>query len=91
MAKERQVTEPPAEGAASPDPPSMLTNKAFVVLLLLAAVVGVVVSLAASGRGGHVPAEGLKTEGTQPIELPGVMLAAANLVPRRRLDGGSSQ
>ncbi|HEX4678350.1 MAG TPA: chloride channel protein [Gaiellaceae bacterium] len=30
------------------------------------------------GRGGHVPAEGLKTGGgqTQPIELPGVLLAA---------------
>src|SRR5262249_2837320 len=30
------------------------------------------------GRGGHVPAEGLKTGGkpTQPIELPGVVLAA---------------
>jgi H+/Cl- antiporter ClcA len=31
------------------------------------------------GRGGHVPAEGLKTGGrpTQPIELPGILLAAA--------------
>jgi len=30
------------------------------------------------GRGGHVPADGLKTGGapTQPIELPGVLLAA---------------
>jgi H+/Cl- antiporter ClcA len=30
------------------------------------------------GRGGHVPAEGLKTGGrlTQPIELPGILLAA---------------
>ncbi len=28
------------------------------------------------GRGGHVPAEGLKVAPTQPIELPGVMLAA---------------
>jgi hypothetical protein len=49
MAEERQVTEPPAEAAASPDPTSMHTSKAFVVLLLLAAVVGVVVSLAAWG------------------------------------------
>ena len=48
-AKERQVTEPPADAAASPDPTSMLTRKAVVVLLLLAAVVGVVVSLAAWG------------------------------------------
>jgi hypothetical protein len=43
------VTEQPAEAAASRDPTSMLTSKAFVVLLLLAAVVGVVVSLAAWG------------------------------------------
>jgi H+/Cl- antiporter ClcA len=28
------------------------------------------------GRGGHVPAEGLHVSPTQPIELPGVMLAA---------------
>jgi hypothetical protein len=28
------------------------------------------------GREGHIPAEGLKTEVTQPIELHGVMLAA---------------
>lgn len=28
------------------------------------------------GNGGHVPAEGLKTGVTEPIELPGVMLAA---------------
>jgi H+/Cl- antiporter ClcA len=28
------------------------------------------------GRGGHVPAEGLKVSPTQPIELPGVVLAA---------------
>ena len=28
------------------------------------------------GSGGHVPADGLKAEVTQPIELPGVMLAA---------------
>jgi hypothetical protein len=30
------------------------------------------------GRGGHIPADGLKTGGkpTQPIELPGVLLAA---------------
>ena len=85
------MTEQPDEAAAAPDPTSMLTSKAFLVLLLLAAVVGVVVPLAASGRGGHVPAEGLKTEVTQPIELPGVMLAAAKLVPRRGLDGGNSQ
>jgi H+/Cl- antiporter ClcA len=28
------------------------------------------------GHGGHIPAEGLKTEPTQPIEMPGVILAA---------------
>jgi H+/Cl- antiporter ClcA len=28
------------------------------------------------GRGGHVPADGLKVSPTQPIELPGVLLAA---------------
>ena len=28
------------------------------------------------GNGGHVPAEGLKTDMVQPVELPGVMLAA---------------
>src|SRR5262249_11098413 len=30
------------------------------------------------GRGGHIPAEGLKTGGkpTQPVELPGILLAA---------------
>ena len=28
------------------------------------------------GRGGHVPAEGLKVSPTQPVELPGVVLAA---------------
>ena len=39
------MTEQPAEAAASPDPTSMLTSKAFAVLLLLAAVVGVAVSL----------------------------------------------
>ena len=40
---------------------------------------GVIVAFAIErlpGNGGHVPAEGLKTEVTQPVELPGVMLAA---------------
>jgi len=46
------------------------------------ALAGLVTGLAIvklPGRGGHVPAEGLKTGGrpTQPIELPGVLLAAA--------------
>ena len=45
------------------------------------ALAGLVTGLAIvklPGRGGHVPAEGLKTGGrpTQPIELPGVLLAA---------------
>ena len=42
-------------------------------------VAGVVVAFAIEklpGNGGHVPAEGLKTGLTEPIELPGVMLAA---------------
>ena len=40
---------------------------------------GIVVAFAIvrlPGGGGHVPAQGLKTEVTQPVELPGVMLAA---------------
>jgi chloride channel protein, CIC family len=45
------------------------------------AVAGLLTALAIlrlPGRGGHVPADGLKTGGapTQPIELPGVLLAA---------------
>jgi len=45
------------------------------------ALAGVLTALAIErlpGRGGHVPADGLKTGGgaTQPIELPGVLLAA---------------
>lgn len=42
-------------------------------------VAGVVVAFAISrlpGNGGHVPAEGLKMGVTEPVELPGVMLAA---------------
>ncbi|HST17283.1 MAG TPA: chloride channel protein [Gaiellaceae bacterium] len=46
------------------------------------ALAGLVTGIAIAklpGRGGHVPAEGLKTGGrpTQPIELPGILLAAA--------------
>jgi len=43
------------------------------------ALAGLVVAFAIvrlPGRGGHVPAEGLNPAPTQPIELPGVMLAA---------------
>lgn len=45
------------------------------------AVAGVVTALAIErlpGRGGHIPAEGLKTGGrpTAPVELPGILLAA---------------
>jgi H+/Cl- antiporter ClcA len=43
------------------------------------AIAGIVVAFAIRrlpGNGGHVPAEGLKVSPTQPIELPGVMLAA---------------
>lgn len=43
------------------------------------AIAGLVVAFAITclpGNGGHVPAEGLKTGATQPIELPGVVLAA---------------
>lgn len=45
----------------------------------LLAIAGVVTALAIvrlPGRGGHVPAEGLATGLTRPVELPGVMLAA---------------
>jgi H+/Cl- antiporter ClcA len=43
------------------------------------AIAGVVVAFAIArlpGRGGHVPAEGLNAAPTQPIDLPGVILAA---------------
>jgi H+/Cl- antiporter ClcA len=42
-------------------------------------IAGLVVALAIArlpGRGGHVPAEGLNASPTEPIELPGVILAA---------------
>ncbi len=43
------------------------------------AIAGVVVAFAIArlpGRGGHIPAEGLNAAPTQPIDLPGVILAA---------------
>jgi H+/Cl- antiporter ClcA len=43
------------------------------------AIAGVVVAFAIArlpGRGGHIPAEGLNPSPTQPVELPGVILAA---------------
>jgi len=43
------------------------------------AVAGLVVAVAVErlpGRGGHVPVEGLKVGSTQPIDLPGILLAA---------------
>jgi H+/Cl- antiporter ClcA len=45
-------------------------------VLGLAAVVVAIAIVRLPGGGGHVPAEGLKTGVTQPVELPGVMLAA---------------
>ena len=44
----------------------------------LAGVLTALAILRLPGHGGHVPADGLKTGGgpTQPIELPGVLLAA---------------
>lgn len=45
------------------------------VLAIAGAVVAVAI-VRLPGEGGHVPAEGLKTGVTQPIELPGVLLAA---------------
>lgn len=50
-------------------------------LLLVLAIAGVIVALAIErlpGRGGHVPAHGLQVGGTpiQPVDLPGVILAA---------------
>src|SRR6185503_12302143 len=47
--------------------------------LPVCAFAGLVVAFAIvrlPGRGGHVPAEGLNAGPTQPIDLPGVMLAA---------------
>ena len=46
--------------------------------LALAGLLTAVAILRLPGRGGHVPADGLKTGGapTQPIELPGILLAA---------------
>jgi chloride channel protein, CIC family len=44
------------------------------------ALAGIVVAIAIErlpGRGGHVPAHGLSTEPTLPVDLPGVILAAA--------------
>ena len=45
------------------------------VLAIAGALVAVAI-VRLPGEGGHVPAEGLKTGVTQPIELPGVFLAA---------------
>ena len=45
-------------------------------LLALAGVITAFAIVRLPGRGGHVPAEGLATGVTQPVELPGVMLAA---------------
>jgi H+/Cl- antiporter ClcA len=46
--------------------------------LALAGVLTALAILRLPGRGGHVPADGLKTGGapTKPIELPGILLAA---------------
>jgi H+/Cl- antiporter ClcA len=46
--------------------------------LPVAAIAGLIVAFAVArlpGGGGHVPSRGLSTESTQPIELPGVVLA----------------
>jgi H+/Cl- antiporter ClcA len=47
-----------------------------VPVLGLAALAAAFAIVRLPGSGGHVPAEGLKTGITQPVELPGVMLAA---------------
>ncbi len=47
-----------------------------VPVLTIAGVLIAVAIVRLPGEGGHVPAEGLKTGVTQPIELPGVLLAA---------------
>jgi H+/Cl- antiporter ClcA len=47
-----------------------------VPVLAIAAVLVAVAIVRLPGEGGHVPAEGLKTGITEPVELPGVMLAA---------------
>ena len=50
----------------------------YLVILGLAGVVAAFAIVRLPGKGGHIPAEGLKVGGatTQPIELPGIVLAA---------------
>lgn len=45
-------------------------------VLAIAGAVAAVAIVRLPGQGGHVPAEGLKTGTTEPVELPGVILAA---------------
>ena len=61
------------------------------VLAIAGALVAVAI-VRLPGEGGHVPAEGLKTGVTQPIELPGVLLAAVAGIGlgRRARAGGTA-
>ena len=54
----------------------------YVVVLGLAGIVIALAIVRLPGNGGHVPAEGLKVGGapTEPIELPGVVLAALGTI-----------
>ena len=48
----------------------------YLPVLLVAGVVAAFAIARLPGNGGHVPAEGLKASPTEPVELPGVLLAA---------------
>jgi H+/Cl- antiporter ClcA len=48
----------------------------YLPVLTLAGVLSALAIVRLPGRGGHVPAHGLKVAPTQPVELPGVLLAA---------------
>src|SRR3990170_1856438 len=66
-----------AGGSPTPrDPISIMRSRQYLRLLVLAGVVVAFAIARLPGRGGHIPAEGLNPSPTEPIELPGVILAA---------------